>query len=203
MDVYLGTILQVAFNFAPVGWNTCSGQILPVNQNTALFSLIGTFYGGNGTTSFGLPNLQGRVALGVGSLAGTTYTIGEAFGQASVSLTTAELPPHTHSAVFTPAGGAATQVTINALQAAGGSGTPSTGALLAESGTTATQPKIYAPAGASGTQVALGGVTVTGGGGSGSVQIGLTGSGAPVSTMPPYLVIQNIIATSGIYPARQ
>lgn len=203
MDVYLGTIMQVGFNFAPVGWATCSGQLMPISQNEALFALLGVNFGGDGQSSFGLPNLQGRMTVGVGSSPGNgNYVIGQTAGQTSVVLTQAQLPAHSHSAVFTPSGGGAPQVTLNAVQTVGGSGTPSAGALLAESGTTPSQPKIYAPAGTTATQVPLGGITVTGGGGSGTVQVGPTGNGAPVPTMPPYLAIQNIIAISGLFPSR-
>jgi microcystin-dependent protein len=89
---FLGEIKIFSFNFAPKGWALCNGQLLPINQNQALFSLMGTMYGGNGQTTFALPNLQGCVPLHFG--AGITQ--GERAGVRAVSLTANEMPPHTH-----------------------------------------------------------------------------------------------------------
>jgi microcystin-dependent protein len=86
MDAFIGTITPVAFNFAPVGWALCDGQLLSINQNTALFSLLGTNYGGNGTTTFGLPDLRGRVAVGQGQGPGLApVQLGETGGGALVA----------------------------------------------------------------------------------------------------------------------
>ena len=99
-EPFLGEIRPVGFSFAPIGWATCSGQILPISQNTALFSLMGTFYGGNGTSNFALPNLQGNVAISYGSGPGLTpRNIGEVGGQTSVTLTTSQMPAHNHNVV--------------------------------------------------------------------------------------------------------
>src|SRR5271165_3660849 len=90
---YLAEIRMFGGNFAPSGWALCNGQILSISQNTALFSLLGTQYGGNGTSTFALPNLQGRAAVGMGTGAGlSTYVEGEDFGQQSVTLTVNQLP---------------------------------------------------------------------------------------------------------------
>jgi microcystin-dependent protein len=89
---YLGEIRAVTFNFAPKGWALCNGQLLAINQNQALFSLLGTTYGGNGTTNFALPNLQNRVPLHVSS----THILGQAAGEAQHTLTVAEMPVHAH-----------------------------------------------------------------------------------------------------------
>jgi microcystin-dependent protein len=98
-DPFLGEIKIEAFNFAPKGWAFCNGQTLPINQNQALFSLLGTTYGGNGQTTFMLPNLQGRVPLHAGaSYQGTMRTLGQAFGEEVHTLTSAEMPAHTHTA---------------------------------------------------------------------------------------------------------
>jgi microcystin-dependent protein len=96
-EPYLGQIAMVGFNFAPVGWAFCNGQLMPINQNTALFSLIGTFYGGDGVTTFALPDLRGRVPIHQGAGPGLrNYVVGQTGGEEQVSLTIAQIPAHTH-----------------------------------------------------------------------------------------------------------
>jgi microcystin-dependent protein len=95
---FLAEIRIFPFNFPPKGWALCDGQLLPLSQNTALFSLLGTTYGGNGTSTFALPNLQGSVPLGQGQGPGTSqYDLGESGGAAAVALEASELPVHTHT----------------------------------------------------------------------------------------------------------
>ncbi len=89
---FLSEIKIVSFNFAPKGWAMCNGQFLPINQNQALFSLLGTTYGGNGQTTFALPNLQGEVPIHVGN----GHTLGETAGTTSVTLTQQQMPTHVH-----------------------------------------------------------------------------------------------------------
>ena len=97
METFLGTILLFAGNFAPRGWAFCNGQLLPINQNQALFSLLGTTYGGDGRTTFALPDLRGRVPVHAGQGTGlTNRTQGQSFGAESVTLTVGQLPAHTH-----------------------------------------------------------------------------------------------------------
>jgi microcystin-dependent protein len=99
MNPFIGQILMVGFNFAPQGWALCNGQLLPINQYQALFSLLGTYYGGNGTTNFALPNLQGRVAIHQGTGPGTSnYALGSSGGVEHVTLAVNNLPAHTHAA---------------------------------------------------------------------------------------------------------
>ena len=106
-EPFLGQILMVGFNFAPRGWAYCNGQLLPIAQNTALFSLLGTTYGGNGQTTFALPNLQSRVPIHFGQGAGlSAYSLGETGGQESVTLTTPQMPAHNHTAALNASGGA-------------------------------------------------------------------------------------------------
>jgi microcystin-dependent protein len=94
---YLGEIKVVSFNFAPKGWALCNGQLMPINQNQALFSILGTTYGGDGRQTFALPNLQGRAAVHVGA----GVNLGQLAGEASHTLTVSELPAHVHSALGT------------------------------------------------------------------------------------------------------
>src|SRR5262249_41247099 len=95
---FIGEIRIFAGNFAPFGWALCNGQLLPISQNTALFSILGTAYGGNGQTTFGLPNLQGSAPLMAGKGQGLSpRDLGEHGGAATVTLTTKEMPTHTHT----------------------------------------------------------------------------------------------------------
>jgi microcystin-dependent protein len=210
MEPFVGQIMQVGFTFAPSGWSTCAGQLLPINQNQALFSLLGVTYGGNGSTNFQLPDLQGRVAVGTGTsnTGAGAYEPGQVGGVQNVILTQQQLPAHTHTAQFTGTGGGGgspLQVTVSAIQAGGGSYQPTSGAFLGDAGGGATTTKLYLPAGTSGTQVNLGGVTVSGGGGGitgGTVVVGQTGGNLPVSILQPYLAVQTIIALQGVFPSR-
>jgi len=93
-EPFLAELKVVSFNFAPKGWTMCNGQLLPINQNQAIFSLLGTTFGGNGQTTFALPNLQGRIPVHVG--AGNASVMGQAYGEYNHTLTISELPAHTH-----------------------------------------------------------------------------------------------------------
>jgi len=97
-EPFLAEIRMFSFGFAPRGWASCSGQFLPINQNQALFSLLGTTYGGNGQTNFSLPNLQARAPIHFGPGGGGTYSLGQVGGEQAHTLSIAELPSHTHTA---------------------------------------------------------------------------------------------------------
>jgi microcystin-dependent protein len=102
-DPFVAEIRMFGFNFAPRGWATCDGQILSISQNTALFSLLGTNFGGNGQSTFGLPNLQGRAPLHWGQGPGLSdYIVGETAGASSVTLLTSEMPTHQHAVQANP-----------------------------------------------------------------------------------------------------
>lgn len=104
MEPFIGQIQLFGFGWAPRGWAVCNGQLLAINTNTALFSLLGTTYGGNGQTTFGLPDLRGRVPLGLGQGPGLgNYDLGQAAGTETVTLTAAQMPVHNH-----PMGGSGT-----------------------------------------------------------------------------------------------
>src|SRR5271170_4647639 len=102
---FVGEIRMVGFNFAPVGWMFCNGQILPISEYETLYQLIGTTYGGDGQSTFGLPNLQSRIPFHQGSGAGNTLVIGQLSGTETVTLTTNQIPVHTHSLAASSAGG--------------------------------------------------------------------------------------------------
>lgn len=171
-DQFVGEIRVFGFNFPPVGWAQCDGQLLPISQNTALFSLVGTYYGGDGKSTFGLPNLQGAMAVNQGQGAGLSpRTIGELGGETAVTLTVAEIPAHTHSILAS--------ATSNEASPGGASfGGASRG---------------HSPAyGAAGTGV----VNMSAG------AVAQAGSGQPHDNMPPYLTVNFCIALQGIFPAR-
>jgi microcystin-dependent protein len=181
-----GTIAEIrlfAGNFAPRTWAFCAGQILSIAQNTALFSLLGTTYGGNGQTTFALPDFRGRVAVGTGQGPGLpNVVLGEVSGSPTMTLTTNNMPSHNHLA------------TLNASTVRATAQTPTAGAVLGRATDSAGTaiPFIYSPAG-SATSVALG---------STSVATGLTGGNQPFSIMQPYLGMNYIICLFGIFPSR-
>jgi microcystin-dependent protein len=175
---YLGEIRAFSFNFAPKGWALCNGQTLPINQNQALFALLGTFYGGNGVQTFQLPNLQGRVALGMGTSSfGTSFAIGGVLGEDAHTLIETEMPAHNH-AIAANANGTSNATNIPSSAVVLGSGS-SSGA-----GTPALQ--IYdstAPA-------------------TPMLPLGKTGSGQPHENRMPFAVLNYCIALQGIFPSR-
>lgn len=200
-DPFLGEIRVVGFNFAPYGWALCQGQTVPVSQNQALFSLLGVSFGGNGTTSFQLPDLQGRSPVGTGSGPGLTPIIlGDKSGQESVTLTINQLPSHTH--IATSAGGVSVsgQAAVSATTGTTGEGaTPGPTTVLgpiSEGGrpgqlySTATPNTTLAPF-----NIALQGAAPT-------YQNSMTGNGLPTPLRNPYLGLTCIIALQGIFPSR-
>jgi microcystin-dependent protein len=199
MEAYIGMIMQVGFNFAPINWAQCLGQTMAIQQNAALFSLLGTSFGGNGTTTFQLPNFQSRFAVGTGQGQGlSTYVVGETGGNEHVTLGLSNLPAHTHVATFTPPTGALQALT--GVTATASKQVPAAGSTLCNTsdplggGT----PQIYAPASTTGTAVNLGGMTLTGG----SVTNTMTGNSLPAPTLPPFLAITTNICLYGIFPSR-
>ena len=186
MDEFLGTIKIFGFNFAPRGWATCQGQILPIAQNTALFSLLGTTYGGNGQTTFALPDLRGRTAVGMGQGPGlSSYDIGQVGGTENTTLLVTQMPAHTH---------APTLAVTAALHAEGINGTDNNpnGKMLA-SGT-----GIYvAPDVANNRTMAAESIVVTS-----SLTLATAGNSQPFSILQPYLGVNYSICLEGIFPPR-
>ncbi len=211
-DQYLGEIRMVGFSFAPQGWALCNGQTLSISANNALFALLGTTYGGNGTTNFNLPDLQGRVPLHAGAGAGLpVYVQGQKAGSESIILTQQQMPQHTHVATFTPSGGGGTPaVTVNIQgSSAQGATTAPAGNYIAGSVKGVTSGigngDTYVAAPASSTLGNLAGVTASLSGigsGGGTVTNATTGGNLPVIIEPPYLAVYFIIALQGIYPTR-
>ena len=172
-DQYVAEIRMFAGNFAPYGWALCNGQILPISQNTALFSLLGTNYGGNGTSTFGLPNLQGSAPLGYGQGPGLSQRLqGQTGGEQTVTLLTTQIPSHTHAAQAATSGG---------LEAP-------TGHAWGEAMLGKTPLNIYAPG--------PGNVLLS------AQALAITGGSQPHNNLPPFLCVTFIIALTGIFPPR-
>lgn len=199
MEEFIAIIKIFAGNFAPRGFAYCQGQLIGLNTNTALFSLIGTTYGGNGETNFALPDLRGRMPIGIGQGPGlSNFVLGQKAGAENVTLTTAQMPQHNHPL---------TGVTSNSTQAGtavaanGDAITPTNNYLALSpkigSGPNATQLKTYATAAPSPVKLGGGAITTTT-----NATIGLAGSGQSFSIMQPYLAINYIICLEGIYPSR-
>ena len=185
-DPYLAEVRILPGNFAPKGWALCNGQLMPISQNTALFSLLGVTYGGDGKSTFALPDLRGRVAVGQGQGPGLSpYQMGEVTGTENTTLLSTQMPSHTHVPTLS--------VTA-ALHAEGINGTDNNpnGKMLA-SGT-----GIYvAPDVANNRTMAAESIVVTS-----SLTIAQTGGSQPFSILQPLLGVNYSIAIEGIFPPR-
>ncbi len=180
MEPYLGEIQLFAGNFAPLGWLKCEGQLLPIAQYEALFSLLGTLYGGDGQTTFALPNLRGRVPIGYNS----NYPIGLTSGSETVTMMTQNMPPHTHQV--------SAQLKVSANQA---DKADPKGNYWARVVTAANQPdNEYTTSAQAGITMNPQATTMT---------MGVSGGSQPIDNMQPFLALTFIMATEGIYPSRQ
>lgn len=175
---FVGQVIMFGGNFAPAGWATCSGQLLPISENETLFNLIGTTYGGDGQSTFGLPDLQGRVPIHNGQGSGlSNYVIGQKAGAESVTLNVQQIPAHNHL-IGIPSAPANQSVPSNAtILATESSNAPGTG-------------NAYTYAAASGTQTAM----VAG-------SIGGAGGSQPHNNIVPVMAVTYCISLFGIYPS--
>lgn len=179
-ETYLGEISLGGWNFAPRGFAFCNGQLLAIASNTALFSLLGTNFGGDGQQTFGLPDLRGRTPIHWGQGPGlSSYNLGQSGGVENVTLNTAQIPPHNHNI----------NVTVGGPNTGNPEGAYFASSPLTGSGPNATQLQTYstnAPNGA-----VLNGTT-----------IGSTGGNQAHPNLQPYLAVSYVIALQGIFPAR-
>jgi microcystin-dependent protein len=227
-DPFIGQLLTMPTTYAPVDWASCNGQTLPLAQNQALASLIGDIYGGDGSTTIGLPDLRGRTVIGSGPAFGQNFVVGATGGTPQQALTVANMPQHSHTAAVVPTGGSASvsatvtgtlntpvalSAAYNAVSAGGGVATPSAGSSLGIASPSTV--KIYTSS--AGAAVSIGTVTANGNvtgalsvaatgsyptSWSGTVAVGNAGSGAAFNIMPPYVTLTVCIATTGVYPVR-
>lgn len=174
-EPFIGEIRAVGFNFAPRGWAFCDGALLPISSNTALFSLLGTMYGGDGRTNFALPNFQTRAPMNWGQGPGLTYrTEGEIGGETSVTLLEAQMGQHGHTA--------------NASGDAASQSSP-TSAVWAVGGETRGGVPLYNASMGAGASLNIGALTPA-------------GQSQPHNNMQPFLALNFIIALAGIFPPR-
>ena len=192
-NLYLGQIIQGGWNFAPRGTALCNGQSLAISQNTALFALLGTSFGGNGQTTFNLPDLRARSMMHWGQGNGlSNVSLGQSGGAEQVTLNSNQMPAHTHPATFSSTS------SMNASTVKATAQTPASGMVLGKTvdsvGTAI--PFIYAPAGSTADQP-LAGLNVAG-----SVTVGSAGASQPLPTSSPYQAVTHVIALEGIFPSR-
>jgi microcystin-dependent protein len=177
MTPFVGQIMMFGGNFAPSGYAFCNGQTMSVSQNQALFALLGTAYGGNGTSTFLLPNLQSRLPVDIGTGAGlSTYVLGEAAGATEVTLTPQTMPAHTHTLSATKTGANATSISTAVLP-----GTPPGTSDVAFYANGSPTPTFF--------NMATGAVSNTGG-------------SQPHTNLMPSLCITFVIALVGLFPSR-
>ncbi|HWZ02329.1 MAG TPA: tail fiber protein [Mucilaginibacter sp.] len=176
----LAMIYLFGSNFAPSGYQMCNGQIIAISTNTALFSLLGTFYGGNGTSNFALPDLRGRAPIHQGQGPGLSqYNLGQAGGSETITLTTAQMPSHSHAFNVNASGGTTAIPGSTTYLSAG----PATG-----SGPNASSLNSYTTNAPNATLSPN--------------AIGSTGGGQPFSIIQPYLAVTYVIAMQGVFPSR-
>ncbi len=195
-DPYIGSVCITAASFCPSGvYIEANGQILQISQYQALFSLLGNYYGGNGTSTFAVPDMRGRTPVGVGTGTGlnpVTYAMKR--GVEFTTLSILQIPAHSHAATFVPATGS-TSVLASTNQAT--KPQAAAGDYIASNNPLGGTPK-FIPEADAGSGVALGGVS----GGGGSVQIGNTGGGNSFASYPPQQALKYCIAYNGEYPMR-
>jgi microcystin-dependent protein len=188
MEPFIAQIMMFGGNFAPRGWAFCEGQLLPISNNAALFSLIGTIYGGDGRTTFALPDMRGRSPIGQGHGSGLTpRPFGQRGGVESVTLNQLQMPSHTHTASVGQSGSSVTATSATANT------TNPNGAYLAQATTQGGEAIAVYNNSAPSNAVNLGGSSVT---------IGNTGGNQPHENMPPFQVIPFVIALQGVFPSR-
>lgn len=200
-EPFLGEIRIFTGNFAPINWAFCDGSLVAISTNVALFSILGTTYGGNGVSTFALPDLRGRVPIHRGQGPGLSpYSLGDNAGQETVTLTLSNMPSHTHVATFTPATGGSAATTVAASSGLADEVSP-IGNIPAVPNFGHTQyPSYTAPANSTGN---LGGVaSSSSGSGGGTIAISPSGGSQPFALQQPYLVLNFIIALQGIFPSR-
>ncbi|MGO4294466.1 phage tail protein [Chitinophaga sp. RAB17] len=194
MEPYLAMVILFGSNFAIRGWALCWGQLLSIAQNSALFSLLGTTYGGDGVTTFALPDLRGRAPIGWGQGPGlSSYVIGQTGGNENTSILLNNMPAHNHQATFSLTAAPSASTAVGTTTTPGATLVPATLPSIG-SGPSATQIKGYA--------VQDNTTTLAPGAVAGTITIGISGGSQPISILNPYLAMTYLIALEGIFPSR-
>ena len=176
-DQFVAEIRIFPFNFAPTGWAFCNGQLMPISQNTALFSLLGTTYGGDGKSTFALPNMQGNTPMQQGQGSGLSLRdLAELGGEQNVTLLQTEMPAHSHNAIADAPGNTPLATPVSNAWASGLKGAAS----------------LYTPSGTQNNDVAMNPGTA----------LSVTGNSLPHNNLMPYLTLNFCIALQGIFPPR-
>ncbi len=199
-EPFIGTLTTFGGTFTIQSWATCFGQVQAISENAALFSLLGTLYGGDGRTTFAIPDLRGRSPVGQGTMpGGFSYQQGIKMGSERVILDKSQLPEHTHTAAFTANSDSSIKGKLEVATDKGVLKTPVSNSYLAAGSTSAN----YISPGLGGvTLTEIQGLTVSGGSTGGTVVIGSTGNNSPVVIVNPVLPLNWLIALQGIYPSR-
>lgn len=202
-EPFLGEIRMVGFNYAPRGWAFCQGQLMSIAQNSALFALLGTTFGGDGVTTFALPDYRGRDPIGMGNGPGLTPVIqGEKAGTENVTLIQSQMPIHTHTAVSAPFSASLTgPINIPAATTGTTQAAPGNTTVLGPIAAGGRAGTLYATTTAD-TTLSPFNATITGNLTPGNPTIGSAGGSQPVAIRNPYLGTNFIIATEGIFPSR-
>lgn len=199
-EPYLGEIRIFAFDYPPVYWADCNGQLVQISQNQALYALLGTRYGGNGTTTFGLPDLQGRLPMHLGNGPGLTPRIlAQKGGAEQVTITTNQMPAHTHAVQTATTLTQTAQATATLVGA-----TDSANANSPEGNNLAAGTNLYRSSPRTLKNMAASSIAVTQPAFSANttVNIANNGGGHPTPTMPPFMVLRFCIALQGLFPQR-
>ena len=199
-EPFIGTLTTFGGTFTIANWAQCLGQLQAISQNTALFSLLGTIYNGDGRTTFGLPDLRGRSPVGQGLRpGGYNYRQGIMMGFEEVTLQIKQMPSHTHNAIFTPTGSAGVTASLDVATDEGTTKTPTDSSYLAAG---SSSNNYFTPGLAPATLTEIQGLNVAGGGGTGIVTVDETGGSTPVPVLNPILPLNWLIALQGLYPQR-
>ncbi|MCW8347100.1 tail fiber protein [Vibrio sp. ZSDZ65] len=201
-EPFLGTMMPFGGDFTIRGWAMCRGALLDINQNQALYAVLGTYYGGDGRVNMGLPDLQGRSPVGFGVRpGGYRYLLGTAQGREEITLAERDLPRHTHDATFSPSGNVPVTASFSVVASGSGTNEPTSDSYL---GANSGASMYYTPSFGDPTLTEIKGLEVSGGGSNGgTVDVAHTGAAtARINVLNPQLAVNWLMAINGAFPTR-